>query len=91
VKPRSVPTFTHFVVVDPVTRRARIFNLSTCEDCGCDLIAANSCQAKLDRATFAAAGMKELPALPDEGGWSEEFGGETCTACGHKHSAEGLQ
>jgi hypothetical protein len=63
-----------------------LFNESDCECCDCTIMAANSIKADLTLGMARRLDIKLVTFAPEEGGYSEEFGGETCIGC-YDHTA----
>jgi hypothetical protein len=63
-----------------------LFNESDCECCDATIMAANSIKAAISPSTAKRLGIKLVDFAPEEGGYSEEFGGETCICC-YDHTA----
>ena len=63
----------------PGTQWVEAFNKSNCECCGATIMAANS--IKVAKGDAPKLQLVMVTKLPEDGGYSEAFGGETCLDC----------
>ena len=72
--------FTHYF--DHGNGRTTCFVLDQCENCGENIMAANSIGgSSRDIPFYKSIGMKPVSSLPEEGYYSEDIEGEACYNC----------